>query len=181
MADRQSIRVRKTLKDLFSDQKLNSLARETRFVKRQRKIKPVAFFWTLVLAFGVGTERRISRLRRAYERSTGVTLVPSSFYDRFTAELVAFMKGVVEHALNEFGLAFQKLGNVWKAFEDIMITDSTLIKLHDALAKLFPGTRSNTLSRHPKQHSSGFRETPRGSERQRPREVYGEAKKRTGS
>ena len=99
MADRQSTKVRQTLKSLFSDQRLNTLARETGFIKRQRKVKPVAFFWTLVLGFGIGSARKISGLRRAFQRSTGTTLVPSSFYDRFTERLVEFLKAAVEHAL----------------------------------------------------------------------------------
>ncbi len=85
MADRQSTRVRETLKSLFSDQRLNALAKATGFVKRQRKVKAVSFFWTLVLGFGTGSARSISGLRRAYQRSTGMTLVPSAFYDRFNA------------------------------------------------------------------------------------------------
>jgi hypothetical protein len=64
MADRQSIRVRETLKSLFSDQRLNALAKATGFVKSQRKVKPVAFFWTLVLGFEIGSARKISGLRR---------------------------------------------------------------------------------------------------------------------
>ena len=153
MADRESTRVRECLKGLFSDQRLNALARETRFVRRQRLIKPVAFFWTLVLGFGVGSARKISALRRAYQRSTGTTLVPSSFYDRFNPELVAFLKGAVEHALGEFQLAFQGLSDRLETFRDVMITDSTVIKLKDALAKLFPGCRTNTAPAACKLHA----------------------------
>ena len=139
MSDRQSTRVRETLKSLFSDQRLNALARATQFVQCQRKVKPVAFFWTLVLGFGVGSTRKISGLRRAYQRSTGTTLVPSSFYDRFNDRLVEFLKGAVEHALGQFQLAFQDLSDRFDAFTDVMITDSTVIKLHAALAKARPG------------------------------------------
>jgi IS4 transposase len=153
MADRESTRVRECLKSLFSDQRLNTLARETGFVKRQRVIKPVAFFWTLVLGFGVGSTRKISALRRAYQRSTGTTLVPSSFYDRFTTSLVAFLKAAVEHALSEFQLASQELSSRLDAFRDIMITDSTVIKLHDALAKAFPGCRTNNAPASAKLHA----------------------------
>ena len=153
MADRQSTRIRETLKSLFPDQRLNALARATEFVKRQRKVKPVAFFWTLVLGFGVGSARKIAGLRRAYQRSTGTTLVPSSFYDRFNARLVAFLKAAVEHALGEFRLAFEDLSDRFDAFQDIMITDSTVIKLHGALAKLFPGCRTNTSPAAAKLHA----------------------------
>ena len=153
MADRQSTRVRQTLKSLFSDQRLNVLARATGFVRRQRKVKPVAFFWTLVLGFGIGSARKVSGLRRAYQRSTGITLVPSSFYDRFNARLVAFLKATLEHALGEFRLAFHEIGDRFDSFEDVMITDSTVIKLHDALANLFPGCRTNTAPASAKLHA----------------------------
>jgi len=153
MADRQSTRVRETLKRMFSDQRLNALAKATGFVKRQRKVKPVAFFWTLVLGFGIGSARKISGLRRGYQRSTGTALVPSSFYDRFNTRLVAFLKGAVEHALGEFRLAFQALSERFDAFEDVLITDSTVIKLHDALAKLFPGCRTNSAPASVKLHA----------------------------
>ena len=153
MADHQSTRVRETLKGLFSDQRLNALARSSGFVVRQRKVKSVAFFWTLVLGFGIGSVRNISGLRRAYQRSTGTTLVPSSFYDRFNARLVTFLKMAVEHAVGEFRLAFQELGDRLATFEDIMITDSTVIKLHDALAKVFPGCRTNSAPASAKLHA----------------------------
>ncbi len=153
MADRQSTRVRETLKSLFSDQRLAALAKATEFVKRQRKVKAVAFFWTLILGFGVGSARNISALRRAYQRSTGTKLVPSAFYDRFNTRLVEFLKAAVEHALGEFRLAFQELGKRFDAFQDVMITDSTVIKLHDALAKLFPGCRTNAAPASAKLHA----------------------------
>ena len=153
MADRQSTRIRQTLKSLFSDQRLNALARTTGFVKRQRKVKAVPFFWTLVLGFGVGSARNISGLRRAYQRTTGATLVPSSFYDRFNSALVAFLKAAAEHALEEFQLAFQKINQRFDAFKDVLITDSTVIKLHHALSKVFPGCRTNTSPAAAKLHA----------------------------
>ena len=153
MADRHSTRVRETLKGLFPDQRLNSLARSSGFLVRHRKVKSVAFFWTLVLGFGIGSARSISGLRRAYQRSTGTTLVPSSFYDRFNDRLVAFLKAAVEHALGEFRLASQALSDRFDAFDDVMITDSTVIKLHDALAKLFPGCRTNSAPASAKLHA----------------------------
>lgn len=153
MADRQSIRVRETLKSMFSDQKLNALAKETRFIQRQRKVTAKGFFWTLVLGFAAGSTRTVAMLRRAFERSTGVTLVPSAFYDRFSPELVAFLKAAVAHALDHFRLAWKGLAASYDAFEDVMITDSTLIKLNDALARLFPGCRTNTSPAAAKLHA----------------------------
>ena len=153
MADRQSTQVRRALKSVFSDDQLESLARASGFLKRQRKINVVTFFWTLVLGFGVGSSRNISALRRAYQRVSGTTLVPSSFYDRFSPQLVAFLKEAVARALAEFQLAWKGLAVGHEIFEDVMITDSTVIKLHSALAKLFPGARTNTSPASAKLHA----------------------------
>ena len=73
MADEKSIELRATLKSLVSDSWLREAARDTGFIKRERKICCVSFFWTLVLGFGVDSLRTISALRRAYERVTRVT------------------------------------------------------------------------------------------------------------
>lgn len=153
MADRQSTRVRESLKGLFSDQRLNAMAKSSQFVERDRKLKAVPFFWTLVLGFGVGSTRTIAGLRRAYQRSTGVEFAPSAFYDRFTLRLVSFLKAAVEHALKEFRLALGDLGDRFNAFADVMITDSTVIKLHDGLASVFPGCRSNCAPASAKLHA----------------------------
>ena len=69
------------------------------FVQRNRKIDPVTFFWVLVLGFGVGVQRTIASLRRAYETVSAETLVPSSFYDRFNKGLIAFLKECLAHGI----------------------------------------------------------------------------------
>jgi hypothetical protein len=67
-------------------------------IKRVRKVDVVAFFWTLVLGFGTGVHRTLAELRRSFESSTGIYLVPSAFYKRFTPQLCAFLKQTVAHA-----------------------------------------------------------------------------------
>ena len=43
-----------------------------------------AMLWTVLPGCGTGCERALAGLRRAYERVTGKSLVPSSFYERFS-------------------------------------------------------------------------------------------------
>ncbi|MSS73324.1 MAG: IS4 family transposase, partial [Candidatus Latescibacteria bacterium] len=43
---------------------LRQQAEETGLIQRDRKVDPVALFWTLVLGFGIGTDRKIADLRR---------------------------------------------------------------------------------------------------------------------
>ena len=77
---------------MFPADWLRTTATAVGFVQRQRKIDPVTFFWVLVLGFGVGVQRSLASLRRAYETAAGETLVPSAFYDRFHPKLLAFLR-----------------------------------------------------------------------------------------
>ena len=49
--------------------------------------------WRVLLGFGTGRERTLAGVRRTYERVTGKSLVPSSFYDRFTTERARMFAG----------------------------------------------------------------------------------------
>ena len=49
---------------------IQQIARETGFVVRERKVDPVAFFWTLVLGFGVQLNRFLEKMRAASVRAT---------------------------------------------------------------------------------------------------------------
>jgi IS4 transposase len=143
MARRKSIGIKKVLTRLLPRRLLDRLADESGLVQRLRKIQPHALFWTLVLGFGGGGERTIAGLRRAFEVTTGQSLVPSAFYDRFTPALVAFLKSVVGYLLTKVAEPNRALGGALKSFRDLVVTDATVIRLHDLLAKVFPACRTN--------------------------------------
>jgi hypothetical protein len=77
------------------------MAKETGFVKRERKIDPALMFWSLTLGFGVQLQRTVASLRRLYEEKGEVHISRSSFYDRFTPELVRFLHACVLHGLED--------------------------------------------------------------------------------
>lgn len=137
-------KVAKNLTDLFPKEWITATASETNFIKRQRKVDPVVFFWSLVLSFGVGLQRTLADLRRAYETQAGHLIVPSAFYDRFTPELVSFLKRCVERGIEslvvEPGL---KMSEKLKDIRDLISIDSTLVRLHEQLASKWPGPRTN--------------------------------------
>lgn len=70
------------------------------FNKRERKIDAVIIFWVLVLSFGVRLQRSLASLKRSYEKEAHEKLSDSSWYYRFTPELVEFLKACVLHGLN---------------------------------------------------------------------------------
>jgi putative transposase len=143
MAQEHSIEVRRVLSSVVSPGRLKATAREEGFVRRGRKVDPVAFFWTLVLGFGAGPGKSLASLRRCYEAHTGVALVPSAFYDRFTPALARWLWRVLVEVLHKAqGPALALRGRL-APFVDLLAVDGTVVRLHDLLEKAYPACRTN--------------------------------------
>jgi len=153
MARHKTIGIREVLTTFLPRGVLERLARQAGLVQRRRKVRVHPLFWTLVLGFGTGGERTIASLRRTYERATGCQLVPSAFYDRFTPALVKLLKTVAAMLLSRVAEPTRKLAGPLAAFRDVVLTDSTVIRLHDLLAKAFPGSRTNHSKAALKMHA----------------------------
>ena len=143
MAASQRTSIPAELRSLFPTRWLNATAREAGLVTRRRKVAPADLFWTLVLGFAVGHRRSLASLRRFFQASTGVALVPSSFYDRFTAGTVRFLRRALLRAAERLGQPSGKLRGHLARFKDLLVADATVLRLHDALARAFPGCRTN--------------------------------------
>jgi hypothetical protein len=98
MATSQRSSIPAELRYLIPTRWLNAAAGESGLVVRHRKVAPAALFWTLVLGFAVGHRRSLASLRRSFQASTGVGVVPSSFYDRLTANTVRFLRRALPRA-----------------------------------------------------------------------------------
>lgn len=134
--------IENVLNKMFSPEWLRDTATKVGYVQRNRKIDPVTFFWVVVLGFGVGVQRTLASLRRAYETASAETLVPSSFYDRFNKNLIAFLKECLAHGIAELtSHTSLTLSDKLAGFKDLIVADGTIIRLHDRLAEQFPGAR----------------------------------------
>jgi IS4 transposase len=153
VAQRQPIDFRAHLTSLLPNSLINAMAREAGAVQRERKIRIVAFFWTLVLGFGVGRERTLSGLRRAFERATGTRVVPSAFYDRFHPRLVLFLRRVVAHVMVKTQEPTTRLRGLLASFRDLVVADATVIRLHELLEHAFPACRTNHTKAAVKLHA----------------------------
>jgi IS4 transposase len=135
--------IEKDLCTMFSPEFLRKTALDTGLIKRERKIDAVVMFWVLTLSFGVRLQRTLASLKRSYEKEAHEKLSDSSWYYRFTPELVAFLKACVIHGIEY--LAQEQSHNLNKKlvkFQDVLIQDSTIVRLHTSLAKLYPAARS---------------------------------------
>mgnify|MGYP001301378208 FL=1 len=152
MARHKSIGIPQQFASMISTRTLNTLAWYAGMTKRRRKVEPAALFWTIVLAFGTGREKSLAALRRAYQKSTGALLVPSAFYDRFTPQLAKFFQLAVGNLLASREKVEGKLGGLLASFRDVILTDSTLVRLHDLLERSFPACRTNHTRASAKLH-----------------------------
>jgi IS4 transposase len=135
------------LNKLFSPEWLRKTARETGLIKRERKIDPVLMFWVLVLGFGVQLQRTLASLHREYEETGKVHLSRGSFYERFSPELVRFLHACVIHGIEQLAeTSHQRLKKNLERFKDLLIQDSTIIRVHEKLAKRWPAARSRKVA-----------------------------------
>lgn len=133
----------KVLKALFPDSHLIALAYRHKVIERSRKIEITPFFWTLILGFGIGAKRKIAQLRRTYEASAGQNMASSAFYYRFSGRLCRFLRALLLETLEKTNSFKGELYGKMSSFRDLIVADSTIIKLHDFLSHSYPGTRTN--------------------------------------
>lgn len=117
---------------------LNDLARTTNFVERSKKVEPSLFFWNLILGFGASMQKTLAALRRRYCTISAQELAPSSFFDRFNDRLLAFLEAILQHLLTTT-VRSELPRKVLTQFKDVLIIDSTIVRLLDSLAAIFPG------------------------------------------
>ena len=134
-----------TLLELYPSEVLTRLAEESGFVRRYRKLDPVAFFWAVVLEAGVYLQRSLDQLRNVYNQKSAKPIHSySSFYDRFTPELVEFHSLGVAHGHSQLKAApGNRLSPKLATIEDILIQDSTIVRLTASLMTHFPATRAS--------------------------------------
>jgi IS4 transposase len=125
-------------------------ARQTGFSKRLRKLHPVLFILTLLTHRSAHTRPTIRDLWHAYMKMAfpdGITpkdfLTYQSFYERFTEELPLFLQNLLISAMTRMEQkTCLKLEGKYAKFNAIYLIDSTIIRIHEKLAKMFPAVRT---------------------------------------
>lgn len=142
MAQGKSTPLRTALSRLFPAALLRRVAQETGTVCRHRKVDPVKLFWVIVLGVG-GGERSFAALRRSYEKVTGAKLSASSFYNRFTPAFTLFLRTLLNEGLEKLSRYAKGTAAVLGEIQEILCVDSTIVRLHNALASHWPACRTN--------------------------------------
>src|SRR5659263_588613 len=139
--------IEKDLCTLLPKEWLASAAKASGMIKREREIEAFEMLWVLVFSFGVHLQRNLASMKRMYEKKSKKKLADSSWYDRFTPELTDFLKLCVTHVTEQFAMEQNKILNEkLTKFKDVLIQDSTIIRLHESLAKKWPATRTKKVA-----------------------------------
>ena len=139
--------VEQELTRMFESKWIRDTAKESGLIERERKIDPLIMFWTLAIGYGSQLYRTLTELKREYEVRGNVTISDSSWHDRFTPELVRFLRECVIHGIEHISQEPSRiLGKRLASFRDVMIQDSTIIRLHESLADKWPATRSKKVA-----------------------------------
>jgi IS4 transposase len=139
--------VEQELTRMFESKWIRDTAKESGLIERERKIDPLIMFWTLAIGYGSQLYRTLTELKREYEVRGNVSISDSSWHDRFTPELVKFLRECVIHGIEHISQEPSRiLGKRLASFRDVMIQDSTIIRLHESLADKWPATRSKKVA-----------------------------------
>lgn len=152
MAQRKSTPLRTALSSLFPAALLRRLARETGTVQRRRRVDPVKLFWVVVLGVS-GGQRSFAELRRSYEKVAGKKISPSSFYNRFTPAFTRLLQELLNLGLEKLLRCASGATTVLGEIREILCVDSTIVRLHDALASHWPACRTNHTQAAVKLHT----------------------------
>lgn len=127
---------------VFPAERLRALARRTRLVERRRKLDAAALFWALALGFAVDNDRSLEALRQSYLQCVGgeLSLTYASFHGWFTVSLTEFLRGILDHALDDFSGSTDRFDGRLERFRDVLVPDTTVVTLYQSLTDSFPGS-----------------------------------------
>jgi hypothetical protein len=124
--------------NLFSDDKLDAIAKKHGFIKRSRKISASAFVKSLI--FSEENHDRLSLLDLKFDliNQAKINVSKVAVHNRFNPEAVSFLKEIFSVLLSSH-VALDRLQNLSDyPFSGIYIKDSTKFKLPSGFAKSYP-------------------------------------------
>lgn len=130
------------LKRKFRPEMFRELARETGLVERKGDLDPTALFFSLAVAFIVDEDRSIQALFEHYlETVDDIDLRYGSYYEWFTPELVAFLRRVLDDAIEDLAERHDRFEGRLDRFRDVLIFDQTVIALYRSAQDVYAGYR----------------------------------------
>lgn len=132
---------------------LREQARDLGVVRRQGKVDAYALLVVVVLGVAVRGPTAIAQLGQVLAEVTGVRLARSSFWDRFTPAFARLLRSVLGQVVKQARSDAPSPPGALSGFKDVIAVDATVVKVHDALASTWRGTRRSSASAALKVHA----------------------------
>ena len=138
--DPSSRRIERRLTTLFPSTALEDHAEAVGVVERDDKLQIPALVWTFVFGFATGESRTLAAFRRSYNSTADEPLSPGGFYQRLTPLFAAYLRDLVEFALDEVAVP-HTVSDEFDRFRDVMVANATVLRLHRFLRDEYQGLR----------------------------------------
>lgn len=133
--------VTKKVKDLFSNNRLDALAKEANFIKRKKKIVAKDFLCHN-LCLGLSKEVAIADIVDEFLESNNIKVTKQAIHKKYTANATHFIHNVLEELMH-FTTEAQVPLKAIPFVQRVKTVDSSCFKLNKDLAELFPGIRNH--------------------------------------
>lgn len=153
----------KTLQSWFSDkftyEYIEGTARKTGFLQRKRKLDPVYLVYVLIFGISCHQLPSVEELHRRYVdfNDSPSNLKPirnQSFRKWMNMRLVEFLRVLLDHYIEQMAVQSPaRLKGTVQSFKDILIQDSSIIRISKKLYELHPAARSRNNSAGLKIHA----------------------------
>lgn len=129
---------------VFNLKTLNTTARETKFVTRQRQIKPLEFLLAFVETLGCQAKANLADIHRKYQIISRMPINYKPFHNQIKKEKCShFFKNILELALKEWVIQSLKLTSLSTGsafpFNKIITHDGSSFAIHAGLKDVYPG------------------------------------------
>lgn len=122
----------------------DKLARETGFIKRERKVTGSSFVQSLVFGWLAESDATLDTLSQSFA-NVKVSISRQGMNQRFTLEASAFLEGVLQVCLSQVIATMPQEMPLLSNFDGVYVMDSTVIVLPDALREVWVGCNGSAL------------------------------------
>lgn len=125
-------------------ERADELARQTGFVKRQRKLKGSQFVQTLVFGWMADSAARLETLSQS-AANVSVKISRQGLHQRFTREAAEFLQAVLYECIEQVIKAQPIDTSILSRFSGVYVIDSTVLVLPEALISIWEGCEGSVL------------------------------------
>ena len=138
--------IRKQIKSVVSENKLNCMGKELGFTKRKRDVCGFNMVNTLIASAGDGNIQSLTDMSREFNSLTGNSLDPKPFHNQLKKpELEKLLRKTTEKALTKWVRCFYQFNPMYqKFFSRVLLHDGSTLSLHEGLKDKFPGRFTKT-------------------------------------